>query len=108
MRMEERTDETEVLKTVVDEDDVIEISDDDNEKETSEENVIVQSDDRLKDVKREESEVNDTNEQKDTNDMIEPEKITRSGRALRRPKEYEDYEPFWKKGSVILMYIFGG
>ena len=41
-----------ILKTEVDEDHVIKISDDDDEDETSEENVIVQSDDRLKDAKR--------------------------------------------------------
>ena len=40
---------------------MIEISDDDDEKQTSEENVTVQSDDTLKDVRQEESEVNDTN-----------------------------------------------
>ena len=52
------------------------------------------SDDPLKDVKREGSDVNDINEQEDANDMIEPEKITRSRRVSRRPKRYEDYEPF--------------
>ena len=51
------------------------------------------SDDKLKDVTREESEVNDTNKQEDANNMIEPEKITRSGKVLRRPKQY-DYEFF--------------
>ena len=35
---------------------------DDNEEETSKENVTVQSDDTLKDVKQEESEVKHTNE----------------------------------------------
>ena len=50
------------MKTEVDEDHVIEILDDGNEREISEENVSVQSDDTLKDVKQEESEVNDTNE----------------------------------------------
>ena len=73
---------------------MIKISDDDNEKETSEENVTMQSDGTLKDVKWEESEVNDANEWEDANDMIKLEKITRSGRVLRRPKGYEDYEPF--------------
>ena len=75
------------MKTEVDEDHMIEISHDDDEKETSEENLTVQSDDTLKDVNREESEVNDTNEREDTNDMIEPEKITRSGRVSKRPKQ---------------------
>ena len=37
---------------------------------------------------------NDANEWKEANDTIEPEQITRSGRASRRPKQYEDYEPF--------------
>ena len=83
-----------ILKTEVDEDHVIEISDDNNEKETSEENITVQSDDTLKDVKREESEVNDTNEQEEANDTTEPEKITRSERVSRRPNWYEDYESF--------------
>ena len=74
---------------------MIKISDDDNEKETSKENVTTQSDGTLKDMKREdESVVNDTNEREDANDTIEPEKITRSGRALRRPKQYEDHEHF--------------
>ena len=73
---------------------MIEISGDDDEKETSEQNVTVQSDDILKVVKQEESEVNDTNEQEEANDTIEPEKITRSGRVSRRSKRYEDYEPF--------------
>ena len=82
------------MKTGLDEDRVIEISDDDDEEETSEENVTLQSDDKLKQVKREESEVNDTNEREDTNDKTEPEKITRSGRVSRRPKRYEDHEPF--------------
>ena len=41
-----------ILKTEVDEDHVIKISDDEDEEETSEENVSVQSDDRLKDAKR--------------------------------------------------------
>ena len=50
------------MKTEVDEDHVIEILDGGNEREISEENVTVQSDDTLKDVKQEESEVNDTNE----------------------------------------------
>ena len=40
-----------ILKTEVDEDHVIEISNDDNEKETSEENVTVQSNDTLKGMK---------------------------------------------------------
>ena len=83
-----------ILKTGLDEDYIIEISDDDDEEETSEENVTVQSDDTLKDVKWEESGVNDTNKREDTNDRIGPEKITRSGRVSRRPKRYEDYEPF--------------
>ena len=65
-----RRNRSHILKTEVDEDHVIEISDDDDEKETSEENVTVQSDDTLKDVKREKSEVNDTNEQEDGNDTI--------------------------------------
>ena len=82
------------MKTEVDEDHMIKISDDDNEKETSEENVTMQSDGTLKDVKWEESEVNDANEWEDANDMIKLEKITRSGRVLRRPKGYENYEPF--------------
>ena len=82
------------MKTEVDEDHMIKISDDDNEKETSEENITMQSDDTLKDVKWEESEVNDTNKWADANDMIELEKIIRSGRVLRRPKGYEDYESF--------------
>ena len=73
---------------------MIKISDDDNEKETSKENVTTQSDGTLKDMKREESVVNYTNEREDANDTIEPEKITRSGRALRRPKQYEDHEHF--------------
>ena len=49
---------------------MIEISNDEIEEETSEENITVQSDDTLKDVKQKESEVNDTNERKDTNDTI--------------------------------------
>ena len=81
-----------ILKTEVNEDHVIEISDDDDEKETSEENVTVQSDDTLKDVKQEESDVNDTNKW-GANDTIESGKI-RSGRVLWRPKRYEDYERF--------------
>ena len=47
-----------------------------------------------KDVKWEESEVNDTNAQEDANDTREPDKITRSRRVSRRPKQYENYEPF--------------
>ena len=82
------------MKTGVEEDNVMEISDDEDEKENSEENITMQSDDTSKDVKREESEINDTNEREDTNDRIEPEKITRLGRVSRRPKGYEDYEPF--------------
>ena len=81
-----------ILKTEVNEDHVIEISDDDDEKETPEENVTVQSDDTLKDVKQEESDVNDTNKW-GANDTIESGKI-RSGRVLWRPKRYEDYERF--------------
>ena len=65
-----RWNRTQNLNTEVDEDPVIEISDDEIEEETSEENITVQSDDTLKDVKQEESEVNDTNERKDTNDTI--------------------------------------
>ena len=57
-----RRNRSHILKTEVDGDHVIEISDDDNEKKTSEENVTVQSDGTLKDVQREESEVNYTNE----------------------------------------------
>ena len=33
-------------------------------------------------------------EREDANDTMLPEKITRSGRMLRRPKQYEDYGPF--------------
>ena len=73
--MEERTDKGHILKIEVDEDDLIEISDNDDEEETSEENVTVQNDGRLKDVKQEESEINDTNEREDSNDTIQPEKI---------------------------------
>ena len=62
------------LESWIDEDHVIEISDDDDEKEISEENTTVQSDDTLKDVKQEESELNDTNEQEDADDTIELEK----------------------------------
>ena len=40
------------------------MSDDDDEEQTSEENVTVQSDDTLKELKREESEINDTKEKK--------------------------------------------
>ena len=39
--MEERTDKGHILKIEVDEDDLIEISDNDDEEETSEENVTV-------------------------------------------------------------------
>ena len=53
-----------ILKTEVDEDHVIEMSDDDDEEQNSEENVTVQSDDTLKELKREESEINDTNEKR--------------------------------------------
>ena len=45
-------------------------------------------------MKWEESEVNDTNAQEDANDTREPDKITRSRRVSRRPKQYENYEPF--------------
>ena len=94
------------MKTEVNEDNVIEISDDDNEKETSEANVTVNSDDKLKDVTREESEVNDTNKQEDANNMIEPEKITRSGKVLRRPKQY-DYEFFFEEEYDINVHLCG-
>ena len=47
-----RQNRSHILKAEVDEDHVIEISDDDDEKETSEENATVQSDGTLKDVKR--------------------------------------------------------
>ena len=67
---EHRWNRTQNLNTEVDEDPVIEISNDEIEEETSEENITVQSDDTLKDVKQKESEVNDTNERKDTNDTI--------------------------------------
>ena len=83
-----------ILKTEVDEDHLIEISDDDSEEETSKENVTLQSNDTLKDQNREESEVNDKSEREDANDNIEPEKITTSGRVWRRPKRYKDYERF--------------
>ena len=43
-----------ILKTEADEDHMIEISDDDDGEQTSEENVTVQSDDTLKELKREE------------------------------------------------------
>ena len=77
-----RRNRSHILKTEVDEDHMIEISDDDNEEETSEKKVIVQNDDMLKDVKREESEVNDTIKRQDTNDRMEPKKITSTGRLL--------------------------
>ena len=83
-----------ILKTEADEDHMTETSDDDEEEETSEENVTVQSDETFEDVKQEESEVNNKNKGGDASDAIEPEKITRSGRVLRRAKWYEDYEPF--------------
>ena len=57
-----RQNRSHIWKTKIDElDHVIEILDD-NEEETSKENVTVQSDDTLKDVKQEESEVKHTNE----------------------------------------------
>ena len=77
-----RRNRSHILKTEVDEDHMIEISDDDNEEETSEKKVTVQNDDMLKDVKREESEVNDTIKRQDTNDRMEPKKITSTGRLL--------------------------
>ena len=40
------------------------------------------------------SQVNNKNKGGDANDIMEPEKITRSGRVLRRAKWDEDYEPF--------------
>ena len=83
-----------ILKIEVDEDDSIEISDNDDEEETSEENVTVQNDDRLKDVKQEESEVNDTNEREDANDTIQPEKIRRSGSVLGKQKRLKIMELF--------------
>ena len=83
-----------ILKTEADEDHVTETSDDEEEEETSDENVTVQSDETFEDVKQEESEVNNKNKGGDANDIIEPEKITISGRVLRRAKWYEDYEPF--------------
>ena len=83
-----------ILKTEADEDHVTETSDDEEEEETSDENVTVQSDETFEDVKQEESEVNNKNKGGDANDIIEPEKIIRSGRVLRRAKWYEDYEPF--------------
>ena len=48
-----RLNRSHILKTETDEDHVIVISDDDNEEETSKENVTVQSDDTLKDMKQE-------------------------------------------------------
>ena len=45
---------------------------------------------------------------KDSNDTIEPEKITKSGRVSRRPKQYEDCGPFQKKGDVTVMHICVG
>ena len=57
-----RLNRSHILKIEADEDHMIVISDDDNEEETSKENVTVQSDDTLKDVKQEESEVKHTNE----------------------------------------------
>ena len=77
-----RRNRSHILKTEVDEDHMIEISDDDNEEETSEKKVTVQNDDMLKDVKWEESEVNDTIKRQDTNDRMEPKKITSTGRLL--------------------------
>ena len=103
-----RQNRSHILKTEVDEDHVIEISDDINKKDNSQEYVTVHSDDTLKDMKQDKSEVNYTNKWEDANDTIEPEKITRSGRVSRRPKEYENYEPCLKKGNVILMYICVG
>ena len=95
LRIEECTDKTEVtsMKTEVDEDHVVEISDDINKEDNSEEYVTVHGDDTLKDMKQDESEVNYTNKWEDANDKIEPEKITRQGRVPRRPKEYENYKP---------------
>ena len=45
-------------------------------------------------MKREKSEVNNTKKEGDTNDKVEPEKITRSGKVWRGPKRYEYYQPF--------------
>ena len=59
-------------------------------------------------MKREKSEVNNTKKEGDTNDKVEPEKITRSGKVWRGPKRYEYYQPFSKNGNVILMYICVG
>ena len=49
------------MKTEVDEDYVVEISDDINKEDNSEEYVTVHGDDTLKDMKQDESEVNYTN-----------------------------------------------
>ena len=75
------------MKAEVDENHVITISGGNDEKDTLEGNITVQSDDTLKDVIW-------YKWTRDTNDTIEPEKITRSGRVSRRPKGYEDYEHF--------------
>ena len=91
-----RRNRSHILKTKVDDDD-------DHEKETSEENVTVQSDDTLKDVKWEESGVNDTNERENSNDTIEPKKITSSGRLLRRPKRYDD-SCIWIMVKLVNMF----
>ena len=72
----------------------MQISDDDDEKENSEENITVQSDDTSKDVKREESEINDTNEREDTNERIEPEKI----------KDWEGYREDQKDMKTMSLF----
>ena len=86
-----------ILKIEVDEDDSIEISDNDDEEETSEENVTVQNDDRLKDVKQEELEVNDTNEREDANDAIQPKKIRRSGSVSGKQNRLKIMELFRRR-----------
>ena len=56
-----RQNRSHILKTEVDEDHVIEISDDINKEDNSQEYVTVHSDDTLKDMKQDKSEVNYTN-----------------------------------------------
>ena len=98
-----RQNRSHILKTEVDEDHMIEISHDDNEKETSEENVTVQSDDTLKDVKWEESEVNDRNRCWHNR--------TKENNKIR--KGAEKTKTIWRlwiflEGECDIMYIFVG
>ena len=85
---------------------MIEISDDENDNKTSDENIVVQND-TFTNMKREELVVDDANQQEDTNDISDTKKQMKLGRMPRRPKQYEKTSTTLEEGKGDIKIFVG-